>query len=884
MRTLTTAQQAVADAKVMPTAVVRVLMKDASGAWTGEFLTYGGINSQVSVEWGETVDDQIATATVRLRREVADKISLSPLMQDSPINRAWVPTNSYSPLIEEGREILIKCAYLPADRHFVTADAEYVDWFYGVIDHVDWAGDDLVIEARDLGSVYQDRQIEVERLYSFGLTTNGIQVWQPNKAYALNEYVVGTASKFNGRYFKCTTAGTSSNSAEPVWPTSGTIADGTVVWTHQGTTSTAGSPVANSMNSILADHGYAAINVIGTPSWNIKDFFQSRNVSVFDALTALARQIGWDIRHGWVTSSFGLKFFTPDRAKATVDRTFQAGEVLSMDRLNKDRTTVRNRIVVRYKDVTDRDLQGNAKRKVYTANDATSQTKYGLRTMEVAEGETSQIDTATEAQRMADAILSDLALPNMNMELTVPFWPFVELGDRYTIGANAIHFDSDQTLAVKGYRHVIESDGSAKTTLKMTGKPTAGIIRHLELESNLNNDNHQLAPFGYQQTVSVTPILGGAQFEILADITKTSATFDDFEVHISDTTATFTPTTSTLAGLAKSRFFGVNKLIPGRVYFMRYVPLWRNDGEVIRGEPSTGTQFTAGQGAAAALVADVEWGRLPLNGGFESQSDALAPPDHWEMSSGTWITDVTVATGGTGRSGDRHLVFPSSSGTYLRGIRSKLFQVTEGERYTLSLWRKNTAGTASNGWGCFVHVYQSDGVTVVGTLGLLFGISTNQVGTWVKETVTSGISSIAANGRYARVYVMDNSASVTGAGFEIDDVRLYPNAPQEPVGGLSYTNSGGTTWTDFGGGETPGQAWMDIFGNVHIEGAVKRTAGAGTAIATLNGTLWPSTVKVFPAVGAAGAAGAVSIGTNGVITYVAGGTGYLSLNGITYRK
>ncbi len=56
--------------------------------------------------------------------------------------------------------------------------------------------------------------------------------WLANTAYALNSVIEGLAPG-GVAYFKATTAGTSGG-ALPSWPSSGTIADGSVVWTYQG--------------------------------------------------------------------------------------------------------------------------------------------------------------------------------------------------------------------------------------------------------------------------------------------------------------------------------------------------------------------------------------------------------------------------------------------------------------------------------------------------------------------------------------------------------------------------------------------------------------------------------------------------------------------------
>ncbi len=55
--------------------------------------------------------------------------------------------------------------------------------------------------------------------------------WQAGRAYSLGDKVVPASP--NGSHYQCATAGTS-GAAAPSWPASGTVSDGTVVWTRQG--------------------------------------------------------------------------------------------------------------------------------------------------------------------------------------------------------------------------------------------------------------------------------------------------------------------------------------------------------------------------------------------------------------------------------------------------------------------------------------------------------------------------------------------------------------------------------------------------------------------------------------------------------------------------
>jgi len=72
----------------------------------------------------------------------------------------------------------------------------------------------------------------VYQVFGMDVAMNPIKTrWQASRAYGLGDKVIPAAP--NGHYYQCTTAGTS-GAAAPTWPASGTVSDGTVVWTRQG--------------------------------------------------------------------------------------------------------------------------------------------------------------------------------------------------------------------------------------------------------------------------------------------------------------------------------------------------------------------------------------------------------------------------------------------------------------------------------------------------------------------------------------------------------------------------------------------------------------------------------------------------------------------------
>lgn len=58
--------------------------------------------------------------------------------------------------------------------------------------------------------------------------SRSVGTWAGGRTYAVGDSVYA-----NGKNYDCTTAGTSAGTA-PTWPTSGTVTDGTAVWTEGG--------------------------------------------------------------------------------------------------------------------------------------------------------------------------------------------------------------------------------------------------------------------------------------------------------------------------------------------------------------------------------------------------------------------------------------------------------------------------------------------------------------------------------------------------------------------------------------------------------------------------------------------------------------------------
>lgn len=216
----------------------------------------------------------------------------------------------------------------------------------------------------------------------------------------------------------------------------------------------AGAAVESVMQQILDDNlgaGIVTLFIPVSPGWYITPYAQSRT-NVMDALSQLAMQIGWNLRYKYDSSNvYRLTLYDPNRAKTTPDATIGPDEYLTVSRLALSNANVRNVVKINYQDsITG--IVGSQ-----TASDSGSIAEFGRRYMEIGEGSSSNIDTATEALAMATAAVSDLADPQADQQIDQFYLWQIEVGDLLTYQANGVHYDADQQWAVQNYTHVLSA-------------------------------------------------------------------------------------------------------------------------------------------------------------------------------------------------------------------------------------------------------------------------------------------------------------------------------------------------------------------------------------------------------------------------------------------
>lgn len=491
-----------------------------------------------------------------------------------------------------------------------------------------------------------------------------------------------------------------------------------------------------------------------SPGWNITQF-QTSAQSLYDQLTLLTSQIGWTLRYKWDsgTSAFRLTFAEPDRTNTSSMRTFGPSEILAWELLSLAIDDIRNAISVTFGDAATLDASGQPTPTVVSAEDAASIAAYGRRWMGITEDATSNIDTSTEAQAMADACLSDLHEPLANASVTLPFFHAVELGDRYTLSADNFHLDTSDVFAVIGYRHTVRGD-SVRTTLQVRGEVGAGFrYRWLAMAAqpgvgplmqNSGPVGGALSAAEGPASVSVAHALGKNR-GILQNI--------GYEIHagipgfVADKTAGSSTLVGRTAGEVTAQVLAdlqgktpIGELIDIAVFPVDHLG---NYGDELRVSDATaqrfGTHFLAsGQRLAGTFCGSV----------FTFQSRGIGyPPDGWHLITGTWVTNLDLDTGAiysAPQTGLKALTLKNTANA--TKVRSDRVPVSHGRRYHWQASFKVSSIAGGNTVQIAVEWLDSSG-SVLSTDYLQNGVA-SAAGSWINLRRTAAPPTGAVEARF----------------------------------------------------------------------------------------------------------------------------------------
>lgn len=875
---------------------VRIKAADSGGTLRSLDSYAQGLNLIKAIRYGEGIDDNGIKWTAELVREV-ELNSLAPLMTTSGLNRQFNISTAYAALLAVGRAVRIEYALQAED------DPAIPTWslaFTGYIDVVSWGASTLTISGRGEEALAVDTFIERERVYAFAQGANadrGCYIFEPSQTYAVGDRVIPTSPNANAHFYRVTSITTGiAGSTEPVWPTGGgsTVVSGGVTFTESGSTSkTAGTNIETVIQQLLTDNGTGiTLWCPVSPAFGVKSFLVTKQ-KLFEELRLLADAIGWCLRpmYDSGTGTMRLKLYDPNRTTTTSLRTFSVTKTEAIRKAEVQVFDIRNVIEVIYSDSQDLDASGFPKRKKVTVSDSASITKYRRRYAAVAESSTSNIDTSSEATTLANAILSDLAEPTAEFTATIPLFPFVELPDLYTLAANGVHFDSNQKLAVVRYDHT-HSAADSTTTFTLRGKPASGkLMWQQRLTDAYKGETHQFTALEnflpMTLTVDNKPV-GGVRISF--DWTAPRNSRETlFELHVS-TTASFTPSNSTLYATGKERFFEVGNLDPSKTHYAKIIAVTWNAGQPIRSGASAESSFTPGRAAATQLNPDVYWGKRPLNGGFETSLIAGSPPDFW--TAGLWGTREILMTDRNGVSGSSYVKLVTNNTTDAATMSSARFPIIYSADadfvweygQVVWVWAKRVAGSGSN-FRIQTSYFDQDGASIGSPTNVTYDLGTD-VGKWKR---LAGLISPPAGARFAQIAVVVLGGA-SGREVHVDSIECKDMDPLDVAPGWTNVAVGAgandfkNSWVNFGNPYVVARYRKDPYGLVIMEGTVKSgTATAGTVIFTLPTGYRPATnqEKIF-AQDSNDAYGAIEVQSDGDVVIRAGGNTKLTLFGRWY--
>jgi hypothetical protein len=403
---------------------------------------------------------------------------------------------------------------------------------------------------------------------------------------------------------------------------------------------------------------------------------------------------------------FRFTLYEPDRAKtwssSEIDLT--AGSVLGYNDLTLDSSKIRNVVDVEYSAaITDGtaaaifDNSVEAVRSKRTVSDATSITKYGRRYCKVGLASTSQIDTAAEAERLANGILADLKDPKANGAAEVLHRFEVDIEDMVRVRVDGQRFSLDQDFAVVGVRHRIDA-GSRRTAITIRdGKPVGGVRRWHErwLVSKGHRPGKGKSPPPQPTGLALTPIPTGLQVTWDQPVGRGAWRYRDTEIHVGP--PGFTPDASSL----RARTFGKLSIIQDLIassgpYGVKVIHRddMRNISATSAQETETPRWMPKTPGMKAGLSSNITSGLLSgKNADFFVGAAALpvTTADHTSAYGGGIFTApvdgfAMVAAGIVGKFAGSQTIRPVAR--HYRG--ATLIQEIEG--------KTGAAGTTTSGW------------------------------------------------------------------------------------------------------------------------------------------------------------------------------------------
>jgi len=430
-----------------------------------DFTNHLGVDWVKSLSINDSDESNTISAQIDFHK-LSGSLNMSPLVTDSLLNDQDPASTSvdYSPLLTTGVSSIVEIRLARVPLGTVANDYQWSSMFQGVTDKIDQGSiDKLSLSARDYGSILINTMTETE--YTYGSAT----------VVVLIEAVIQSILNDN-------------------------------------------DDATNPNPLVYGSYPELELTTFGAPTWGVNEFKRQRE-PVMAQIEAVAKQIGWKVKFKFdpnpLINDWRISLYEPDRynsfsttAAATglldlpvANVPITSGNLTSMTQGAETTERLRNVVRIAYPSsetvqvlnplpagvvLEDQGLggvdnEGNRTPAFITLRATDSVDEYRRRFMEVQEDSTSQIDTVSEAQTMAESALSDLSFPDLDSSLSTLCLFEAEVGDVGSVSSNDIYNTAKQQWAIRSTRHSISE--TANSSLTMHGKPSIGFKSWGAIES-----------------------------------------------------------------------------------------------------------------------------------------------------------------------------------------------------------------------------------------------------------------------------------------------------------------------------------------------------------------------------------------------------------------
>lgn len=316
---------------------------------------------------------------------------------------------------------------------------------------------------------------------------------------------------------------------------------------------------------LIPPHLRPTLAVEGSPSFEVAEPYRPQRCTVWDAMQQLVAQTGWHlgVRGG------SLVLLDPPRDKLTADWAVDEDDVFA-DTLGISDSDVRNVVTVVWSDA-DRERRTTVARDQWSIDNITG----GIERASVIElDDTSQIDTETEAQTLADRFLHDMSREFAATQLTLPFMPDLRLFD--TIWIRHERFTATPRISgIVSIRHDFRP-GQARTLAIGTGQVIGRRRAWLDGEPRPGSPNDPRGPHQALLPAPLVTVTDGNPGIVVRVDERRGVDAQGVEIHWSLVNG-FTPSDATLKGrggqevwtFATTDVSAPDYIVPGVTHYVR---------------------------------------------------------------------------------------------------------------------------------------------------------------------------------------------------------------------------------------------------------------------------------------------------------------------------